>query len=54
MYAGLSTGFGMLNNWVNDSEDDEDDYGDESDENNKSQDSPFKNLTKKLICLNDL
>jgi hypothetical protein len=26
MYAGLSTGFGMLNNWVNDSEDDEDDY----------------------------
>ena len=45
MFAGLSTGLGLVNNWINDIEDDEEDYSDEAEDNNKSQDSPFKNLS---------
>ena len=54
MFAGLSTGKRMLENWVIDSEEDDDD---ESQDNEaagyvNSQDSPFKNLTKEEIsCL---
>lgn len=45
MNAGLSTGIGMLNNWVNDSEDDEDDFEDDD----RITDSPFKNLTAEEV-----
>ena len=54
MFAGLSTGKRMLENWVIDSEEDDDD---ESQDNEaagyvNAQDSPFKNLTKEEIsCL---
>lgn len=51
MYAGLSTGIGMLNNWVNEP-DENDDYVDESsDEYIMGQDSPFKSLTSEEIGL---
>lgn len=54
MYAGYSTGTGMLNNWVNDTSDEEDDENDENDEIALSftPDSPFKNLTRdEMNCL---
>jgi SNF2 family DNA or RNA helicase len=58
MFAGLSTGSGMLENWVNDWEDDDEvdevdevDYKATSVELVKTQDSPFKNLTNEEIEL---
>lgn len=49
MFAGLSTGLGMLNNWVNSSEDDEDDDNQENEDIDSKENSPFKNLTKEEI-----
>jgi superfamily II DNA/RNA helicase len=53
MFAGFSTGTGMLNNWVNDyeEEDIEESSIGNNEENNTSSDSPFKNLTKEEIEL---
>jgi SNF2 family DNA or RNA helicase len=58
MFAGLSTGLGMLENWVSDWEDDDEvdevdevDYKATSVELVKTQDSPFKNLTNEEIEL---
>ena len=53
MFAGFSTGTGMLNNWVNDyeEEDIEESSNGNNDENSSSSDSPFKNLTKEEIEL---
>jgi ERCC4-related helicase len=48
MYAGLSTGIGMLNNWVNDESEEEDDDYEES-ENINGNNSPFKNLTAEEV-----
>lgn len=47
MYAGLSTGIKMLNNWVNETDDEEDDDFDD-DENGYADkdDGAFKNLTR--------
>jgi SNF2 family DNA or RNA helicase len=49
MFAGLSTGMGMLNNWVNYNEDDEDDDNQENEDFDGKENSPFKNLTKEEI-----
>lgn len=53
MFAGFSTGTGMLNNWVNDyeEEDIEESSIGNNEENSTSSDSPFKNLTKEEIEL---
>ena len=54
MYAGYSTGVGMLNNWVTNTEDEEDDYTEDDEDGSVSnaQDSPFKNLTgDEINCL---
>lgn len=46
MYAGLSTGIGMLNNWVNDGEEDDDEELEESDNDlTTTSSSPYKELT---------
>ncbi len=55
MFAGLSTGIGMLNNWNNDTEDEEDDYCEDNEEDGLivSSNSPYKNLTREeTSCLN--
>jgi superfamily II DNA/RNA helicase len=53
MFAGFSTGTGMLNNWVNDyeEEDIEESSIGNNEEHSTSSDSPFKNLTKEEIEL---
>lgn len=47
MYAGLSTGIKMLNNWVNEADDEEDDdFDDEENGYGDKEDGAFKNLTR--------
>ena len=46
MYAGLSTGIGMLNNWVNEEDEDDEDMEESGSEIITGSNSPFKNLTK--------
>ncbi|AEW00273.1 helicase SNF2 [Niastella koreensis] len=45
MYAGLSTGIKMLNNWVNETDDEDDDLYDEEYGNADKEDDTLKNLT---------
>jgi ERCC4-related helicase len=49
MYAGLSTGLGLLNNWVNDDEEDDDEFEETGAEQNNNSSSPFKDLTNEEV-----
>jgi ERCC4-related helicase len=45
MHAGLKTGIGMLNNWVNDEDEEDEDLEEYENQNTTASNSPFKNLT---------
>lgn len=49
MYAGLSTGIGMLNNWVNEEDEEDEDMEESGGEIVTAVNSPFKNLTSEEV-----
>lgn len=49
MYAGLSTGIGMLNNWVNEEDEEDEDMDETGSEIITGANSPYKNLTKEEV-----
>jgi len=50
MFAGLSTGIGMLNNWVNEGDEEDEELDDSDNDITSSSNSPFKELTSEEIA----